>query len=108
MDELTKEFDMFSIADPIPADILAKYGNKVTTDVTGDGVLLFGFDADRARVTVEYGPISVAAYVMSGDLDFARHEAQRIALARDALPTLSERSAVPYRERLTRSLADHG
>jgi hypothetical protein len=105
-----KEFDMFSIANPIPAAILEKYGSKVTRDLTtlGGYGLLFGFDAERARLTVEYGPQAVVAYVMSGDLDFARREAQRIALARDALPTRSERSAVPYRERLTRSVADHG
>ena len=36
------------------------------------------------------------------------HEAQRIALARDALPTQAERGAVPYRERLTRALNGDG
>jgi hypothetical protein len=101
---------MFSIADPIPANILKKYGSKVTRDPTtfhGYG-LLFGFDTERARRAVEYGPQAVAAYVMAGDLELARHEAQRIALARDALPTLAERSAVSYREHLARSLAAHG
>lgn len=90
----------------IPADILEKHGNKVTQDVTepyGYG-LLFGFTAEKARLAVEYGPISVAQYVMSGDLESARTEAQRIALARDALPTMAERRAVSFREYLSRSL----
>lgn len=111
--EVVKLTGSRSIATPgagpeIPADIVEKCGHRVTQDVTtshGYG-LLFGFDAEQARLAVEYGPRSVAEYVMSGDLDLARIEAQRVALARDALPTEAERSAISYKDRLARALAN--
>ena len=55
---------------------------------------VFGYTAEQADITVRSAPHFLAEYVMQGDIARARHEAQRIALARDALPTRAERNAI--------------
>lgn len=92
---------------PIPADILARHNGQVSRPIDGlsRGELIFGFTAEKAALAVEFGPHNVAGAILRGDLEYAREAAQRIALARDALPTQAERRAVPYREYLARALA---
>ena len=93
---------------PIPAAIIAEYGPQVSRDVTDTSPwqpILIGFDNERAERCVRVGYQVLGEYFMRGDVEGARSQAQRIALARDALPTPAERNAVRYTERLARSLA---
>ena len=91
---------------PISAEIREQYDGHISRDPNGNAwSLIFGPRAERASVTVEQAPYGLALEVMRGDLDAARDTAQRIALARDALPTRAERGAVSYSERLVRTFA---
>lgn len=86
------------IVRPIPADVLANYGNLVTRDVTEpDYGLLFGFHAVAADLAVRYAPEHITRAVLEGSIDQARYEARRYALARDALPTEAEARAARVR-----------
>lgn len=92
---------MNSMADrPIATAILERCNGNVSRDTGGN--LVFGVTADDADSALRYGTGRLAAAFMAGDMDAARDEAQRIAIARDSLPTTAERNAIPYIERLAR------